>query len=135
MIRHSQRIWPARPGQIFKTWMIQDTKILRPDLSSSQPPRNSIETCTRSYYLACIKPPLNPSKKGKNGSEIRRRNQTVDQTNVEKRGNQPTHPRVTRRKSSRITVKPWLVFPKLRSISTRQIRHPASTVDTTATIP
>jgi hypothetical protein len=38
-----------------------------------------------SYYLACIKPPLNPSKKEKSESEMRMENQATDQTNMEKR--------------------------------------------------
>jgi hypothetical protein len=115
--------------------MIQGMNILRPDSSGLQPQRNNTETCMRSYCSTCIKPPANLSKKGKSGSKMRKRNQPMDQTNMGKRGNQPTHPRVTGRKSSRTTMKPWLVFPKLRSISTRQIRHPASAVDAAATIP
>jgi hypothetical protein len=99
--------------------MIQITNILRLDSSGSQLQRKSTGTYMRSHYSLCIKPPLNPSKRGKNGSEMRRRNPTVDQTNMGKRGNQPIHPRVTGRKGSRITAKPWLVFPKVRSISTR----------------
>jgi hypothetical protein len=115
--------------------MIQGINILRPDSSGLQLQRNNTETCMRSHYSTCIKRPLNPNKRRKNGSKMRRRNQTVDQTNVGKRGNQPTHPRVTRRRSSRTTAKPWLVFPKLRLISTKQIRYPAGAVDATATIP
>jgi hypothetical protein len=54
---------------------------------------------------------------------------------MERRGNRTMQPKATRKRSSRITVKPWLVFPKLRSMSIRQTRHPAGTVDATATIP
>jgi hypothetical protein len=88
----------------------------------------------RSHCPICIKPPLNPSKRGKNASERRKRNQTVDQTNMGKRGNQPIHPRVTRKRSSRTTMKHWPVFPRLRSTSTKWIKHPASTVDIAAII-
>jgi hypothetical protein len=88
----------------------------------------------RSHYLAYIKPPLNPSKKEKSRSEIRIGNWAIDQINVERRWNQPICPRATRKRSSRITTKLWLVSPRLRLISTRQIKHPAGTVDTIATI-
>jgi hypothetical protein len=90
-------------------------------------------TCMRSYCSTYIKPPPNLGKRGKHGNEMRKRNQTIDQTNVGKRGNQLTHPRVTEKRSSRITAKYWLVFPRLRSTSTKQIKHPASTVDVAAT--
>jgi hypothetical protein len=86
----------------------------------------------RSHYSTCIKPPPNPSKRGKNGSEMMTKNQT-DQINGERR-NQPTHLGATRKRSSKITVKPWLVFPRLRSISTRPIRYPIDAVDVIATI-
>jgi hypothetical protein len=65
---------------------------------------------------------------------MRKRNQTVDQTNMGKRGNQPIHPRVTGKRSSRTTAKHWLVFPRMRSTSTKRIKHPAGTVDIAATI-
>jgi hypothetical protein len=107
--------------------------ILRLDLSGSQLQKNSTRICMRSHYSICTKPHLNPSQRRKSGSERRKRNQT-NQTNVERR-NKPTHPRATGKRSSRTTAKPWQVFPKLRSISTKQIRHPADTVDITATIP
>jgi hypothetical protein len=61
------------------------------------------------------------------------KNQT-DQTNEEKR-NQPTHLRVTRKRISSLTVRPWLVFHKLRLISTKQTRHPAGAVEAIATTP
>jgi hypothetical protein len=79
------------------------------------------------YDSTYIKPPPNPSRRGKSGSMMRKRNQT-DQTNVERR-NQPAHPRVTEKRSSKITVKHWLVFPRLRLTNTKRIRHPASAVD------
>jgi hypothetical protein len=60
--------------------------------------------CMRSHYSTYIKPPLNPSKRGKRGSEIRKRKQTTDQTNMERR-NQPTYPRVTGKRSSKTTMK------------------------------
>jgi hypothetical protein len=60
-------------------------------------------------------------------------NQT-NQINVERR-NQPTHLGAIRRRSSRITARPWPVFPRLRSISTRLTKPPAGTVDEIATIP
>jgi hypothetical protein len=107
--------------------------ISRPDLSNSQPPRNNTETCTRNHYLACIKPPLNPSRRRKGGSETMTRNQT-DPTNVERRS-QPTHLGVTKKRNSRTTTRYWLVFPRRRSTSTRQIRPPAGAVDAIATIP
>jgi hypothetical protein len=87
----------------------------------------------RSHYLACIKPPQNPNRRRRSGSERRKRNQT-DQTNVEGR-NPPTHPGVTRKESSRITMRPWLVSPRQKSISIRQIKHLAGTVAIIATIP
>jgi hypothetical protein len=87
----------------------------------------------RNYYSTCIKPPPNPSKNEKSGSEMRKRNQTVDQTNVGKRGNQPAHPRATGKRSSRTTAKYWPVLPRLRSTSTKQIKHPAGAVDVAAT--
>jgi hypothetical protein len=65
--------------------MIQGTNISRPDSSNSQLQRKSIGTCMRSYYSTYIKPPLNPSKRSR--SEMRRENQTIDQTTMEKRGN------------------------------------------------
>jgi hypothetical protein len=65
---------------------------------------------------------------------MRKRNQTVDQTNVGKRGNQPAYPRVTGKRSSRTTVKHWPVFPRLRSTSTKWIKHPAGAVDVAAII-
>jgi hypothetical protein len=45
----------------------------------------------RSYYSTCIKPPPNPSKRGKNAKERRKINQTADQTTVGRRGNQPAY--------------------------------------------
>jgi hypothetical protein len=86
----------------------------------------------RNHYSTCIKPPLNPSRRGKSRSEMRKRNQT-DQINMERR-NQPAHPRATGKGSSRTTVKHWLVFPRLRSTSIKQIKHPAGAVDVAATI-
>jgi hypothetical protein len=88
----------------------------------------------RSHYSTYIKPPLNPSKRGKNRSERRKRNQTVDETTMEKRGIQLTYPRVTRKGSSKTTVKHWPVFTRPKLTSTKQIRHPAGTVDVTAII-
>jgi hypothetical protein len=85
----------------------------------------------RSHYSTCIKPPLNPNQRRKNGSKRRKRNQT-DQTNIEKR-NPPTHLEVTRKESSRITARPWWVSPRLKSTSTRWIKHPAGTVAIIAT--
>jgi hypothetical protein len=41
----------------------------------------------RSYYSTYINPALNPSKRGKSGSEMRKRNQTMDQITVERGGN------------------------------------------------
>jgi hypothetical protein len=87
----------------------------------------------RSHYSTCTKLHPNPNKTRKSGSERGKRNQT-DQTNVERR-NHPTHPGVTRKRSSRITERPWPVFHRLRSISTKQTRHPAGAVDAIATIP
>jgi hypothetical protein len=87
----------------------------------------------RSHYSICTKPHLNPNRRRKSESERRKRNQT-DQTNMGRRS-QPTYPGVIRKRNSRITAKPWPVFHKLRSISTKQTRHPASTVDAIATIP
>jgi hypothetical protein len=87
----------------------------------------------RSYCSTCTKPHPNPNRRRKSGSERRKRNQT-DQTNMGRR-NQPTHPGVIRKRNSRITTKYWLVFHKLRSISTKQTRHPAGAVDAIATIP
>jgi hypothetical protein len=88
----------------------------------------------RSHYSTYIKPPLNPSKTGKNGNEMRKRNQTIDQITMGKRGIQPTHPRVTGKRRSKTTPKYWLVFPRLRSTSTKQIRYPAGAVDVAAII-
>jgi hypothetical protein len=88
----------------------------------------------RSHYTTYIKPPLNPSKKEKSRSEMRIENQAIDQTNRERRGNGPIYSRVTGRRSSKTTARYWSVFPKLRLTSTKSIRHPAGTVDITATI-
>jgi hypothetical protein len=85
----------------------------------------------RSHSSACIRPPPNPNRRRK--SESKRRNQT-DQTNVERRS-QPTQLGVTGKRSSRITERYWLAFPRLRSTSTKQTKHPASAVDGIATIP
>jgi hypothetical protein len=134
MIRYSQRIWPTRHGQIFKTWIIQGMNISRLDSASLQLQRKSTGICIRRHYSTCIKPPLNPSRGGKNGSKRRKRNQTADQTTMGKRGIQPIHPRVTGKRSSKITVKHWLVFPRLRLTNTKQMRYPASAVDITAFI-
>jgi hypothetical protein len=87
----------------------------------------------RSHYSTCIKPPPNPSNRGKSRSEMRKRRQIMDQTNAEKR-NQPIHPRVTGKGGSKTTVKYWLVFPKLRLTSTKQIRYLAATIDIVAII-
>jgi hypothetical protein len=87
----------------------------------------------RSLYSTCTRLPPNPSKKGKSRSEMKKRKQPADQTNMERR-NQPIHLGVTRRRSSRTTMMYWLVFPRLRSTSTKQIRHPGGAVDGTATI-
>jgi hypothetical protein len=87
----------------------------------------------RSHYSTCTKPPPNPSRRRKSRSKRRKRNKT-DQTNMERR-NQPTPLGATRKRSSRITARPWLVFPRLRSISTKQIRYPAGAVDAIVIIP
>jgi hypothetical protein len=108
--------------------------ISRPDSSSLPLQRRSTAICIRSYYSTCIKPPLNPSKRGKNRSKRRNRNQTMDQTTMERRGNQPAYPGVTGKRSSKTTAKHCPVFPRLRLTSTKQIRHPASTVDIAAII-
>jgi hypothetical protein len=107
--------------------------ISRPDSSNSQLPRNNTEICMRNHYLACIKPPLNPSRRRKSGSKTMTRSQT-DLTNEERR-HQPRHLGVTRKGNCRITTRPWPVFHKLKSISTKQTRHPAGAVDAIATIP
>jgi hypothetical protein len=65
----------------------------------------SIGTCMRNHYSIYIRPPLNPSKKGKSRSEIRKRNQTADQTTMERRRNKPAHLGVTRKRSSKITIR------------------------------
>jgi hypothetical protein len=83
--------------------MIQGMNILRPDSSTSQPPKNSTKTCIKSHYLAYIKYPQYPSKRKKSGSGMRKRNQT-DQTNMGRRS-QPIDVRVTRKRSSRITAR------------------------------
>jgi hypothetical protein len=83
----------------------------------------------RSHSSAYIRPPPNPNRRRKSESE--RRNQT-NQTNVERRS-QPTQLGATRKRSSRTTERYWLVFPRLRSTSTKQTKHPAGTVDEIAT--
>jgi hypothetical protein len=80
--------------------MIQGMNILRLDLLSSQLQRNSIGIYMRNYYSIYIKPPLNPSKKEKSGSEMRRRNQTI-----ERRRNKPTYPGVTGKRNFKTTAK------------------------------
>jgi hypothetical protein len=72
---------------MFKTWTIQGTNISRLDLSGLQILGKSTGICMRSHYSICIKLPPNPSKKGRSGSEIRKRNQTADQITVERGGN------------------------------------------------
>jgi hypothetical protein len=106
--------------------------ILRLDLSSLLLQRKNIGTCMRSHYSACIRPPPNPSRRGKNGSEMRKRNKT-DQTNGEGR-NQPAYPRAIRKRSSKTTVKYWPVSPRLRLTNTKQIRYSASPVNIAAII-
>jgi hypothetical protein len=59
----------------------------------------------RSHYSTYIKPHLNPSKRGKNRSEMRKRNKTTDYTTMERGGNQPTYLGVTRKRSSKTTMK------------------------------
>jgi hypothetical protein len=86
----------------------------------------------RSHYSTCIKPHLNPSRRGKSGSEMRKRNQT-DLINVERRS-QPVHLRATVKRSSKTTVKYWPVFLRLRLTNTKRIRHPAGAVDEAAII-
>jgi hypothetical protein len=88
----------------------------------------------RSHCSTYIKPPPNPSKRGKNGGKRRRRNQTADQTTIGKMVNQPAHPRMTGKRSSKTTMKHWWEFPRLRSTSIKQIRHSAGAVDVTAII-
>jgi hypothetical protein len=77
----------------------------RPDLSSLPLQRRNIGICMRNHYSTYIKPPPNPSKRGKNGSKITKRNQTMDLTNVGERGNQYTYLGVTRKRSSQTTMK------------------------------
>jgi hypothetical protein len=113
--------------------MIPGMNFSKPDSSSSQPQKNSTRTCMRSHYSTCTKPHPNPNRRRKSGSERRKRNPT-DQTNMEGR-NPPTYLGATRKRSSRITVRPWPVSPRLRLTSTKQIKHPAGTVDVIATIP
>jgi hypothetical protein len=102
-IRYSQKIWPIRHGWMSKIWMTRGMNISRPDSLSSQLQRNNIGTCMRSHYSTCIKPPPNPSKREKCESEIRERHQTAGQTTKGRRGNQPAHPEVIGKRSSKTT--------------------------------
>jgi hypothetical protein len=63
---------------------------------------------------------------------MRKRNQN-DLINMEG-WSQPTHPKVTEKRSSKTTVKHWLVFLRLRLTNTKQIRYPAGAVDEAAII-
>jgi hypothetical protein len=58
----------------------------------------------RSHCSTYTKPQLNPNRRRKSGSKRRKRKQT-DQTNMGRR-NQPTPPEVTRKRNSRITIRP-----------------------------
>jgi hypothetical protein len=105
----------------------------RPSLSSLELQMKSMKVCTRNPYFESTKLiNLDKIRRRRGITMIKRAFATPKQGAKIK--NKPTLPRVLRNRSFRITEMPYLVYPKMRLTSIRQIRPHDGDVEGTVII-